>query len=65
MTAEMPEVAASLWHRFCGSLHQRMVKVRTNIVASAGSTAVFAYFVDLLLVAPPLLLHSLHTSSGT
>ncbi|CAM9493430.1 unnamed protein product, partial [Hapterophycus canaliculatus] len=26
MTAEMPEVAASLWHRFCGSLHQRMVK---------------------------------------
>ncbi len=27
ITAEMPEVAASLWHRFCGSLHQRMLKV--------------------------------------
>lgn len=28
----MPEVAASLWHRFMGGMHQRMVKVRTCLV---------------------------------
>lgn len=42
ITAEMPEVAASLWHRFCGSLHQRMVKVSTECLAQQGSLAFYA-----------------------
>lgn len=36
ITAEMPEVAASLWHRLIGGLHQRLVTV--SVVPSVDET---------------------------
>ena len=64
----MPEVAASLWHRFCGSLHQRMVKV-SPIFCSFFRKAWFALSLPLCyfergVARYPLPLHFLQKRSA-
>eukprot|EP00903_Cladosiphon_okamuranus_P007894 g7626.t1 len=55
ITAEMPEVAASLWHRFCGSLHQRMVKAMADLSLGKSTSGYWPSTGSLLLIK--LLLH--------
>ncbi|CAN0101506.1 unnamed protein product [Scytosiphon promiscuus] len=50
ITAEMPEVAASLWHRFCGCLHQRMVKALADLNLGVASTGYWPSTGSLLLL---------------
>ncbi|CBJ25573.1 similar to RIKEN cDNA 2610033H07 [Ectocarpus siliculosus] len=55
ITAEMPEVAASLWHRVCGSLHQRMVKAMEDLSLGADASGYWPSTGSLLLLK--LLVH--------
>eukprot|EP00752_Nemacystus_decipiens_P016522 g14767.t1 len=50
ITAEMPEVAASLWRRFCGSLHQRMVKAMTDLSLGDAASGYWPSTGSLLLI---------------
>ncbi|CAM9297716.1 unnamed protein product [Pylaiella littoralis] len=50
ITAEMPEVAASLWHRFCGFLHQRMVNAMADLRLGTAASGYWPSTGSLLLL---------------